>query len=36
MGPRYTDLLEANEATIATNVTTNIYDRHLVPLFLGG
>jgi hypothetical protein len=35
MGPRYLDLLETNEAVIAKNVTENLYDRHLVPVFLG-
>jgi len=36
MGPRYLDLLESNEAVIARNVTTNLYERHIVPVFLGG
>lgn len=36
MGPRYLSLLEANEAVIAKNVTENLYDRHIVPVFLGG
>jgi hypothetical protein len=36
MGPRYLDLLKQNEAIIAKNVTTNLYDRHIVPVFLGG
>ncbi|HEY0264534.1 MAG TPA: tagaturonate epimerase family protein [Granulicella sp.] len=35
MGDRYLNLLEANEAVIAKNVTGNLYDRHIVPLFLG-
>jgi hypothetical protein len=35
MGRRYTDLLEANEAVIAKNVTENLYDRHIAPVFLG-
>ena len=35
MGPRYLDLLEANEAVIAKNVTENLYDRHIAPVFLG-
>jgi tagaturonate epimerase len=35
MGPRYLDLLEANEAVIARNVTENLYDRHIAPVFLG-
>lgn len=35
MGRRYLDLLEANEDVIAKNVTENLYDRHLAPVFLG-
>jgi hypothetical protein len=35
MGKRYTDLLEANEAVIAKNVTENLFDRHIAPVFLG-
>jgi hypothetical protein len=35
MGRRYLDLLEANEAVIASNVTENIYYRHIAPVFLG-
>lgn len=35
MGKRYVDLLEANEAVIAKNVTANLYDRHIAPVFLG-
>ncbi len=34
-GARYLDLLEANEAVVAKNVTENIYARHMVPLFIG-
>lgn len=34
-GIRYTDLLKANEAIVAKNVTENLYDRHLKPLFVG-
>jgi len=34
-GSRYLNLLEANEAIIAKNVTENLYDRHIVPVFLG-
>ncbi len=33
-GKRYTDLLEANEKIVAKQVTENIYDRHMKPLFL--
>ncbi len=34
MGARYTDALEANEATVAKNVTENLLERHIRPLFL--
>jgi hypothetical protein len=34
MGPRFTEALERYEETIAEHVTTNIYDRHLRPLFV--
>lgn len=33
-GTRFTDLLVANRAIVAKQVTDNIYDRHLAPLFL--
>jgi hypothetical protein len=33
-GRRYLDALEANEASVSRNVTTNLYDRHLKPLFV--
>ncbi len=35
MGDRYLRMLEACEPTIARNVTTNLYDRHIKPLFVG-
>ena len=35
-GNRYTDLLDANREIVGRQVTANIYDRHLRPLFLGG
>jgi hypothetical protein len=35
MGRRYLDLLEANEDVIARNVTGNLYNRHIAPVFLG-
>jgi hypothetical protein len=35
MGPGYLDLLRANEAIIGRNVTQNLYDRHIAPVFLG-
>ena len=34
MGDRYLQLLEECEPTIAKNVTENLYDRHLKPLFV--
>jgi tagaturonate epimerase len=36
MGRRYLDLLEANEPIIAKNVTENLYDRHILPVFFDG
>ncbi len=35
MGDRYLRLVEANEKVIAKNVTENLYDRHIAPVFLG-
>jgi hypothetical protein len=35
MGDRYLSALEANEAVVARNVTTNLFDRHIRPVFLG-
>jgi tagaturonate epimerase len=35
MGDRYLNALEANEAVVARNVTTNLFDRHIKPVFLG-
>ena len=35
-GQRYLDLIEKNEGVIARNVTANLYERHIVPVFLGG
>jgi hypothetical protein len=35
MGDRYLNMLEANEAVIAKNVTENLYARHIAPVFLG-
>jgi len=34
LGRRYLDMLDACEASIARNVTANLYERHLRPLFL--
>ena len=34
-GTRYADLLKANEAIVAKQVTENIYERHMRPLFIG-
>jgi hypothetical protein len=36
MGPRFLDALDQYESTIAENVATNLYDRHIRPLFLEG
>jgi hypothetical protein len=36
MGERYLRTLEACEATIGRNVMTNLYERHLRPLFVDG
>ncbi len=35
MGRRYLDLLDVNEAVIAKNVTGNLRDWHIAPVFLG-
>ena len=35
MGSRYLDLLCRMESTVAKNVTTNLYERHIRPLFIG-
>jgi hypothetical protein len=34
-GARYTDLLDTNREIVARQVTENLFDRHLKPLFLG-
>jgi len=34
-GERYLKMLEACEESVARNVTTNLFDRHIRPLFLG-
>ena len=34
-GARYLDLLKANEKIVANQVTTNLFERHMRPLFLG-
>jgi hypothetical protein len=34
MGERYLKMLDACQATIARNVTTNLYERHIRPLFV--
>jgi hypothetical protein len=36
MGRRYLDALEACESSVSRNVTENLYERHLKPLFLNG
>jgi len=35
MGDRYLHALEANEAIVAKNVTANLFERHIKPVFLG-
>jgi hypothetical protein len=35
MGSRYLEALEANEEIVAKNVTTNLFERHIKPVFLG-
>jgi hypothetical protein len=35
MERRYLDLLDVNESVIAKNVTENLFDRHIAPVFLG-
>jgi hypothetical protein len=35
MGDRYLNLVEQCEPSISRNVTTNLYDRHIEPLFVG-
>ena len=35
MGPRFTAALEANKGIIARNVTENLFERHIRPIFLG-
>jgi tagaturonate epimerase len=35
MGDRYLDMLVACEPSVARNVTENLYERHLKPLFIG-
>ena len=35
MGPRYYEALQRHEHSIAPNVTGNLYDRHIRPLFIG-
>ncbi len=35
MGDRYLEMLNACEPSVARNVTENLYERHLKPLFIG-
>jgi tagaturonate epimerase len=35
MGDRYLSALEAHEEIVARNVTTNLFERHIKPVFLG-
>ena len=34
MGGRYLEAIETHEASVARNVTANLYERHIKPLFL--
>jgi hypothetical protein len=36
MGNRYLDALASHEASVARNVTANLFERHIKPLFLDG
>jgi hypothetical protein len=35
MGDRYLQALDENEESVARNVTTNLFERHIKPVFLG-
>jgi len=35
LGKRYTDLLDVHRDVISRNVTENLFDRHIAPVFLG-
>ncbi|MFZ1072510.1 MAG: tagaturonate epimerase family protein [Verrucomicrobiia bacterium] len=35
MGGRYIGALKAHETTVSKNVTSNLYERHIKPLFIG-
>ena len=35
LGPRYLEAREANEDVVAQNVTANLWERHIKPVFLG-
>ena len=35
MGPRYLEALQANQAIVGRNVTANLWERHIRPVFLG-
>ena len=35
MGPRYLDLLTVHAQIVGRNVTANLFDRHIAPVFLG-
>ncbi len=35
MGPRYLNTLKDNEEIVARNVTENLYERHIRPVFIG-
>jgi hypothetical protein len=35
MGDRYLNMLRACESAVSRNVTANLYDQHIKPLFVG-
>jgi hypothetical protein len=35
LGDRYLEALEKNEEIVARNVTTNLFERHIKPVFIG-
>ncbi|MBS1813809.1 MAG: hypothetical protein JSS87_02925 [Acidobacteria bacterium] len=35
LGQRYTDILRENETIVARNVTQNLFERHIRPIFIG-
>jgi len=35
LGRRYLDMLDASQEVVSRNVIANLYDRHIVPIFIG-